>query len=130
VKPLVLIIEDNPLNMELFTDLLEAAGFAVVQARTAEEGLRVATRLVPSLILMDLSLPGMDGLEATRRLKAEPATEAVRVVALTAHAMRGDNEVAIRAGCDGYISKPIDAPRFADQIRDFLATHTLCKPKQ
>ena len=68
MKPLILIVEDNPLNMELFTDLLEAAGFAVVQARTAEEGLRVAVRLLPALILMDLSLPGMDGLEATRKL--------------------------------------------------------------
>jgi CheY-like chemotaxis protein len=130
VKPLILIIEDNPLNMELFTDLLEAADFAVVQTRTAEEGLRVAGKLLPALILMDLSLPGMDGLAATRKLKADPATEHLPVVALTAHAMRGDNEIAIRAGCDGYISKPIEAHRFADQIRSYLSTHTLCKPKR
>ena len=113
----------------MFADLLEAGGFSVVQARTAEEGLRVASKLLPAVVLMDLSLPGMDGLEATRTLKADPKTEHLLVIALTAHAMRGDHEIAIRAGCDGYLSKPIDARAFPDQIRSFLAGHALCKQK-
>jgi len=129
MKETILIVEDNPLNLELATDLLEAAGFRVAQAGTGEEGVRMATKLQPSLVLMDLSLPGMDGLAATRTLKANSATEHLVIVALTAHAMRGDAEIAIRAGCDGYISKPIDTRAFPRQIRSFMTIPTLCKPK-
>src|SRR5258707_12054716 len=103
----VLIIEDNQLNLELITDLLEAKGFSILQARNAEDGLRLARQKLPDLILMDISLPGMDGLAATRTLKADPATCRLPVIALTAHAMRGDEAVALAAGCDGYLTKPI-----------------------
>ncbi|MGH7969476.1 MAG: response regulator, partial [Limisphaerales bacterium] len=93
----------------------------VLQAHTAEEGIRSARNCAPDLILMDLSLPGMDGLTATRLLKADPATAHLRVIALTAHAMRGDDALAKAAGCDGYLPKPIDTRRFPQQIASFLA---------
>ena len=118
----ILIIEDNMLNLELVTDLLESKGFGVLQARTAEEGLRSAREHGPELILMDLSLPGMDGLAATKLLKADPATSHLPVIALTAHAMRGDDILAKAAGCDGYMTKPIDTRRFSEQIAGFLGT--------
>ena len=103
----ILIIEDNQLNLELATDLLEANGFIVCSVPTAEEGLRLARELLPDLVLMDFSLPGMDGLSATKNLKADPATRHLTVVGLTAHAMKGDAEHCIAAGMDAYVSKPI-----------------------
>lgn len=121
MNPRVLVIEDNPVNLELVTDLLEAHHFGVLQARTAEEGLRVAGQQLPDLVLMDLSLPGMDGLAATRALKRDPATCHLPVVALTAHAMRGDEKFALEAGCDGYLSKPIDTRSFPSEVRAFIA---------
>jgi CheY-like chemotaxis protein len=111
----VLVIEDNQLNFELVADLLEANGFVVHHARTAEEGLNLARESSPDLVLMDFSLPGMDGLCATRALKADPATSHLPVIAITAHAMKGDEEIARSAGCDGYLTKPIDT-------RTFIAT--------
>jgi len=117
---IILIIEDNPLNLELITDLLEVNHFVVCQAQTAEEGLRLAREASPDLILMDLSLPGMDGLAATRALKANPATSHLPVIALTAHAMRGDKELALSAGCDGYLSKPIDTRTFPAKVAELL----------
>ena len=116
----VLVIEDNALNLELVTDLLEARGFVVLQARAAEEGLRLAREALPDLILMDLSLPGMDGLTATQELRASPATRSISVVALTAHAMRGDEQAALSAGCDGYLSKPIDTRSFVETLTTFM----------
>jgi two-component system cell cycle response regulator/two-component system cell cycle response regulator DivK len=116
----VLIIEDNPLNMELATDLLVAHHFQVWQACTAEDGLRLARALIPDLVLVDLSLPGMDGLSATKALRNDSATREIKIVALTAHAMRGDEEMAIRAGCDGYLTKPINTRSFPRQISDFI----------
>lgn len=109
------------MNLELVTDLLEANQFSVVPARTAEEGLRLARELLPDLILMDLSLPGMDGLAATRAIKADPVTCQVPVVALTAHVMRGDEAAALKAGCDGYLSKPIDTRTFPAKVGEFIA---------
>src|ERR1051326_2579207 len=94
----ILIIEDNMLNLELSTDLLEVHGWMVLQARTAEEGLRLAREASPDLVLMDLSLPRMDGLYATKILKTDPVTRHLRVIALTAHAMKGHEQVAIEAG--------------------------------
>ena len=120
MKHRILIIEDNLLNLELVSDLLEAKGFSVLQAKTAEEGVRYAREHSPELILMDLSLPGMDGLAATRLLKANPLTAHLRIVALTANAMRGDDAIAIAAGCDGYVTKPIDTRNFPQQIAAFL----------
>lgn len=117
----ILVIEDNPLNLELVTDLLEANGHTVWQARTAEEGLRLAHDR-PDLILMDLSLPGLDGLAATRQLRRTPEIAHLPVVALTAHAMKGDEQTALDAGCDGYIAKPIDTRSFPSRVAGFLVT--------
>ena len=117
----ILIIEDNELNLELATDLLEANGFLVSSARTAEEGLRLARKLLPDLVLMDFSLPGMDGLSATKHLKADPPTRHLTVVGLTAHAMRGDDQIALNAGCDGYVTKPIDTRTFIATVKKFIA---------
>jgi len=122
VKNRILVIEDNPLNLELVTDLLEAVGFTVCPAGTAEEGIRAVCELSPELILMDLSLPGLDGLAATRALRADPAARHLTIIALTAHAMRGDEALALRAGCDGYLTKPIDTRTFAAKVAAFIAT--------
>src|SRR5215472_7182237 len=121
--PKILLIEDNPLNKELASDLLEANGFEVIFTETAEDGLRLAKQLMPDLILMDISLPGMDGLCATKTLKADPATRHLTVVGLTAHAMKGDKGIALDAGCDGYLTKPINTRTFVDTIKDFIASH-------
>ena len=117
----ILIIEDNLLNLELATDLLEANGFVVHSAQTAEEGLRMARTLLPDLVLMDFSLPGMDGLSATKNLKADPATQHLTVAGLTANAMKGDEQLALDAGCDGYLTKPIDTRTFVATIRNLIA---------
>jgi len=116
----VLIIEDNEANMELATDLLEVAGFEVLQAPTAEIGIELARTRTPDLIVMDVGLPGMDGLEATMILKADRVTQAITVLATTSHAMKGDQEKALAAGCDGYLTKPIDTRTFADSVKRFL----------
>jgi CheY-like chemotaxis protein len=121
----ILIIEDNVLNLELATDLLEANGFVVSSAQTAEEGLRMARELLPDLVLMDFSLPGMDGLTATKNLKADAATRHLTVVGLTANAMKGDEEIALNAGCDGYLTKPIDTRTFIAAVTKFIASANL-----
>lgn len=120
MNPRILIIEDNPVNLELVTDLLEAKGFSILQAQTAEEGIRLARQNLPDLILMDLSLPGMDGLVATKVLKGDTTTRQIPIVALTAHAMRGDEASARQAGCDAYLSKPIDTRTFPQKILEAL----------
>ncbi len=117
----ILVIEDNALNLELVTDLLEVNGFIVHSARTADEGLRLAGELLPDLVLMDIGLPGMDGLVATQHLKANPATRHLPVVALTSHAMKGDEETARQAGCDGYMTKPIETRTFVETLMRYLA---------
>ena len=126
----ILIIEDNLLNLELATDLLEANGFAVASAPTAEEGLELARELEPDLVLMDFGLPGMDGLSATKHLKDDPATSHLAIVGLTAHAMKGDEELALSAGCDGYLTKPIDTRTFVATVKNFLAFANLRQPKK
>jgi two-component system cell cycle response regulator DivK len=103
----VLIVEDNPANMTLATFLVQSAGHAVISATDAEAGLMLARSEQPGLILMDIQLPGMDGLEATRQLKRDGATSGIPVIALTAFAMKGDEERIRAAGCDGYIAKPL-----------------------
>jgi CheY-like chemotaxis protein len=117
----ILIIEDNLLNLQLATDILEANSFVVSSAQTAEEGLRMARETLPDLVLMDFALPGMDGLSATKDLKNNPATRRLKVVGLTAHAMKGDTEIAFKAGCDGYLTKPIDTRTFIESITRFFA---------
>jgi two-component system, cell cycle response regulator DivK len=110
----VLVVEDNPANMTLATFLLQSAGHTVLSATDAEAGLTVARGEQPDLILMDIQLPGMDGLEATALLKADDTTRMIPVIALTALAMKGDEERIRAAGCDGYIAKPL-------AYREFLA---------
>jgi two-component system cell cycle response regulator DivK len=111
----VLVVEDNAANMTLAVFLLQSAGHTVLTATDAEAGLALARDQQPNLILMDIQLPGMDGLEATALLKRDGATRAIPVIALTALAMKGDEERIRAAGCDGYIAKPL-------AYRDFLAT--------
>jgi two-component system cell cycle response regulator DivK len=110
----VLVIEDNAANMTLATFLLQSAGHTVLSAVDAEAGLTMARELQPGLILMDIQLPGMDGLQATALLKLDPVTKHIPVIALTALAMKGDEERIRAAGCDGYIAKPM-------RYKDFLA---------
>jgi two-component system, cell cycle response regulator DivK len=118
--PKILIIEDNPLNMELAADLLAEAGYEVLQATTAEKGLQLARSLLPNLILMDTSLPGMDGLQATMILKSESETQHIPVISLTANAMKGDEETARAAGAMAYVTKPIDTRTFVKDISAYL----------
>jgi two-component system cell cycle response regulator DivK len=115
MKPHILVIEDMPANMKLATLLLRREGYEVLQATNAHDGIALAREHRPALILMDIQLPGMDGLDATRILKADQATRAIPVVALTAFAMKGDEDRILAAGCDGYVAKPI-------QYKLFLAT--------
>lgn len=107
----VLVVDDNALNRELLRLVLEQQGYAVVEATTAEEALAMLRENQPSLVLMDCHLPGMDGLTATREIKGTDATCGIPVVAVTAHAMPGDRERALAAGCNEYISKPVDFSR-------------------
>src|ERR1700689_1176372 len=130
----ILIIEDNLWNLEPGTDLMEAHGFGVHSAQSAEEGLRMARELLPDLVLMDFSLPGMDGLSATKNLKTDPATRHLAVVGLTANAMKGDEELALAAGCSGYLTKPINTRTFIAAVNKFIAPTKnellkLCKVK-
>ena len=116
----ILIVEDNAANMKLACLLLENAGHTTLSAVDAEIGLTLARSEGPDLILMDIQLPGMDGLALTRQLKADPTTRDIFVVALTAYAMKGDSERVLAAGCDGYIAKPIDTRALAARIGEFL----------
>ena len=118
----ILVIEDDPLNRKLLRTLLNLGKYQVLEAAEAETGIRLAHETPPACILMDLRLPGMDGYEATRILKADPALGKVPVVAVTAAVMSGDERRALDAGCDGYIAKPIDTRTFLDNIRQFLHT--------
>lgn len=113
---LILVIEDNAANLKLVVFLLEKAGHETLQARDAEDGIRLAHERQPALILMDVQLPGMDGLAATRLLKADAATRQIKVVALTALVMAGDREKIEAAGCDAYIAKPIRYQEFLKLI--------------
>lgn len=118
--PRVLIIDDNPLNVTLAQVVLSADGFEVESAADAHQAMQQINAFRPVLILMDIQLPGVDGLELTRQIKAEATTAHIVIVAFTAFAMRGDEEKMRTAGCDGYLSKPIEVGRFAAQIRSLL----------
>ncbi|MBI2896426.1 MAG: response regulator [Deltaproteobacteria bacterium] len=117
----ILIVDDNPINLKLVRVILTTEGYAVRTASDAEEALEVLREFTPRLIVMDLQLPGMDGLELTRRLKADPATRGISILAVTAYAMKGDEEKALDAGCDGYVSKPIDADALPAIVAGCLA---------
>jgi two-component system, cell cycle response regulator DivK len=118
--PRVLIVEDNPLNLKLVRDVLLMAGFEVIEARTGEDGVARAQDSQPDLILMDLQLPGVDGTQAMRTIKASPSGSGIPIVALTAFAMSEDRDRALRNGFDGYLSKPISVRDLPRQIADLL----------
>src|SRR4051812_17872210 len=117
----VLIVDDNPTNLKLARVLLLAHHYDVRTAGDAAEALEVIETFRPRLILLDLQMPGMDGLTLTRKLKAEPATSRILVLAFTAFAMKGDEEKALAAGCDGFITKPIDTRTFSATLREYLS---------
>jgi CheY-like chemotaxis protein len=119
--PLILIVEDNETNQMLAVAVLERDGYRVLVAGNTEEARHHLETETPHLILMDIQLPGEDGLAFTRQLKRDPATSPIPVVAMTAHAMQGDADLAIKAGCSGYITKPIDTRALAEQVRRYLA---------
>jgi CheY-like chemotaxis protein len=118
--PIALVVEDNEVNQLLTASVLEREGFVVDLAANSSQALEQLQTRTPDVILMDIQLPGMDGLSLTRRLKADPATAKITIIALTAHAMTGDREQTLAAGCAGYISKPIDTRTFARQVLDLL----------
>jgi two-component system cell cycle response regulator DivK len=122
--PKILLVEDNEMNSDMLSRRLERVGYTVVIAVNGQEGVESARNDVPDLILMDMSLPVLDGWEATRRIKADAITKHVPVVALTAHAMSSDREKALEAGCDDYDTKPIDMPRLLGKIEALLTPRT------
>ena len=117
---LILLVEDNDNNRMLVCDVLQASGYRVVEAENAEDGLRMAAEQRPALILMDIQLPGMNGMEALQRLRADPATRAIPVIAVTASAMTQDRRQIMAAGFDGYQPKPISVKSFLQAIREML----------
>jgi CheY-like chemotaxis protein len=116
----ILLVEDNELNRDMLSRRLSRRGYEVEVAVDGAQGIEMARSVTPDLILMDVGLPGIDGLEATRRLKAEPVTRAIPIVALTANAMAGDQEEALAAGCDEYDTKPVDISRLVGKIQALL----------
>lgn len=118
---LILVVEDSEANQLLACSILERDGYRVDRAATAREALERLTSRLPDLILMDMQLPGQDGLGLTRQLKADSRTSKVPIIAFTAHAMVGDKEEALAAGCSGYITKPINTRTFGAQVRHFMA---------
>jgi len=119
----ILIVDDNPVNLKLATDVLEMEGYSVEKAVDAEQAQEMLKSATPDLILMDIALPGMDGLTLTRKLKADERLKDVPVVAMTAFAMKGDEQKALAAGCDGYITKPIDTRKLPQQVAAYLLPH-------
>ena len=125
MKGNVLVIEDNAQNLYLVTFMLEKSGFKVFQAETGLEGLEKAKAVKPDLILLDIQLPEMDGYEVARRLKQIDEVKMIPIVAVTSHAMTGDREKVLQAGCDGYLEKPIDPDTFVPTISQFINHHPI-----
>jgi CheY-like chemotaxis protein len=119
-KKTVLLVEDNEDNLVVYRTILEHVGYRVIEARDGEEGISRATEELPDIVLMDISIPKMDGWEATRRLKADARTRAIPVIALTAHALEEDRQRALNVGCDGYLAKPIEPRRVVEEVGRFL----------
>jgi len=120
---LILIVEDNEKNLKLVRDVLRHTGYQTIEAGTGEDGVRLAKERVPALILMDIQLPGMDGITALGQLRADPATRAIPVIAVTASAMTQDRKKILAAGFDGYQTKPIKVREFMDVVRQTLDRH-------
>lgn len=118
--PTILLVEDNEMNRDMLSRRLERRGYTVLIAVDGGQGVEMARTQHPDLILMDMSLPVLDGWEATRRLKADPDTQAIPIIALTAHAMSSDREQALAVGCDDYDTKPIDLPRLLEKIEALI----------
>ncbi|MEM9775900.1 MAG: response regulator [Chloroflexota bacterium] len=118
----ILLVEDNEMNRDMLSRRLRRKGFELLNAADGISGIEVARAEMPDLILMDISLPVMDGLQATRQLKADDNTSAIPIIALTAHAMSGDREKCLAAGCDDYATKPVEFPELLSKIRDWAAT--------
>lgn len=116
----ILVIDDNPANVKLVAFVLRAHGFEVSSAQSAPQALAAIAAQAPQLVLMDVQLPGTDGLTLTRQLRADPSTRSLLIIAFTAYAMRGDEAKALEAGCDGYLTKPIDTATFAQRVADYL----------
>ena len=119
-RKMVLIVEDEKMNQKLFNDLIEIAGYQAVIANNGEEGIKLAREKKPKLILMDIQMPVMNGYEAIKILKSDPATKAIPTIALTAAAMKGDEKTILDLGYDGYISKPIDTKAFIQTVKKYL----------
>jgi CheY-like chemotaxis protein len=119
-KPEILVVDDNLTNLKLAVMVLEHEGYSVLRASDASEAQQVLRHSMPDLILMDIQMPGMDGLTLTRLLKANPAYQHIRIVALTSFAMKGDEKKACEAGCDGYLTKPIDTRKLPNQVAEWL----------
>ena len=117
---LILVVEDNEMNLKLVRDVLQFKGYDVLEARTAEEGVTLANERLPDLVLMDVQLPGMDGVEALHRLRSGAGTASIPVVAVTALAIKDDRARLLAAGFNGYLEKPISARALGNQVREFL----------
>jgi len=116
----ILVVEDNPMNFELVSDLLEVRGHTVIRAVTGKEALEAVSKETPDLILMDIQIPEIDGLTVTKMLKSDERFKNIPVIALTAHAIKGYEEEIKNAGCNGYITKPIDVKNFVKQVEEFF----------
>ena len=117
----ILIVEDDTKNMTLFRDLLQVSGYSIIEANDGKQGVELARAKKPDLILMDIQMPEMDGLEATRILKADATTSNIPVIALTSYAMKGDREKMLEAGFDGYLSKPIDIKELLGEVAKYIS---------
>ena len=120
----VLLVEDNEDNLVVYRTILEHVGYRVVEARDGEEGVLRARQEHPDLILMDISIPKIDGWEATQRLKSDSDTESIPIIALTAHALEEDRQKALKAGCDGYLAKPVEPRRVVQEVERFVGPPT------
>ena len=117
----ILVVEDQEDNRRILRDLLTSVGYEIIEAHSGEEGVVLAETQIPDLILMDIQLPGIDGYEATRRIKANPALRQIPVIAVTSYALSGDDAKALEAGCDAYVSKPYSPRQLLAKVREFLA---------
>ena len=120
---LILIVEDDTKNLTLFRDLLQRFGYTTIEATNGREGVKLARVNKPDLILMDIQLPVMDGIEATKILKSDPETKNIPILALTSYAMKGDREKILQAGCDDYLAKPVDVQEFLAKVARYFPTH-------